>query len=157
LAQNRKFQDFVETKYMADDAIGNAELENTMQKHAVFLYDATVQGGAIGAVTLTDINGNAATLPAHAVITKVTYDKLQAPASVGSATIALGVTGNTDAFKAATAFDNAAYTASATHMHNEIPLKVGAAAVSVLGTIATAALIAGKFRLIIEYTDSVLA
>ena len=32
MAQNRKFQDFVETKYMADDAIGNAELENTMQK-----------------------------------------------------------------------------------------------------------------------------
>jgi len=147
LAQNRKFQDFV----------GNDRTNATMQKHAVFLYDALVQGGAIGAVTLTDIYGNAATLPASAVITKVTYDNLQSPASVGSATIALGITGNTDAFKAATAFNNAAYTASATHMHNEIPLKVGAAAVSVLGTIATAALIAGKFRLIIEYTESVLA
>ena len=147
MAQNRKFQDFV----------GNDRTNATMQKHAVFLYDSLVQGGAIGAVTLTDIYGNAATLPASAVITKVTYDNLQSPASVGSATIALGVTGNTDAFKAATAFDNAAYTASATHMHNEIPLKVGAAAVSVLGTIATAALIAGKFRLIIEYTESVLA
>ena len=147
MAQNRKFQDFV----------GNDRTDATTQKHAVFLYDATVQGGAIGAVTLTDIYGNAATLPASAVITKVTYDNLQAPASVGLATIALGVTGNTDAFKAATAFDNAAYTASATHMHNEIPLKVGAAAVSVLGTIAVAALIAGKFRLIIEYTESVLA
>ncbi len=147
MAQNRKFQDFV----------GNDRTNATMQKHAVFLYDALVQGGAIGAVTLTDIYGNAATLPASAVITKVTYDNLQSPASVGSATIALGITGNTDAFKAATAFNNAAYTASATHMHNEIPLKVGAAAVSVLGTIATAALIAGKFRLIIEYTESVLA
>jgi len=147
LAQNRKFQDFV----------GNDRTDVTTQKHSVFLYDFTVQGGAIGAVTLTDIYGNAATLPASAVITKVTYDNLQAPASVGSATIALGVTGNTDAFKAATAFDNAAYTANATHMHNEIPLKVGAAAVSVLGTIATAALIGGKFRIIIEYTESVLA
>ena len=39
----------------------------------------------------------------------------------------------------------------------KIPLKVGAAAVSVLGTIATAALIGGKFRIIIEYTESVLA
>ena len=144
MAQNRKFQDFV----------GNDRTDATMQKHAVFLYDATVQGGAIGAVTLTDIYGNAATLPASAVITKVTYDNQGAPASVGSATIALGVTGNTDAFKAATAFDNAAYTADATHMHNEVPLKVGVAAVSVLGTIATAALIAGKFRIIVEYTES---
>ena len=147
MAQNRKFQEFV----------GNGRTEVTMQKHAIFLYDATVQGGAIGAVTLTDIYGNAATLPASAVITKVTYDNLQAPASAGSATIALGITGNTDAFKAATAFDNAAYTADATHMHNEIPLKVGVTAVSVLGTIATAALIGAKFRLIIEYTDSVVA
>jgi len=144
LAQNRKFQDFV----------GNDRTDATMQKHAVFLYDFTVQGGDIGAVTLTDIYGNAATLPASAVITKVTYDNQGAPASVGSATIALGVTGNTDAFKAATAFDNAAYTAEATHMHNEVPLKVGLAAVSVLGTIATAALIAGKFRIIVEYTES---
>ncbi|MDA7548552.1 hypothetical protein N8748_00615 [bacterium] len=144
MAQNRKFQDFV----------GNDRTDATMQKHAVFLYDFTVQGGDIGAVTLTDIYGNAATLPASAVITKVTYDNQGAPASVGSATIALGVTGNTDAFKAATAFDNAAYTAEATHMHNEVPLKVGLAAVSVLGTIATAALIAGKFRIIVEYTES---
>ena len=144
MAQNRKFQDFV----------GNDRTDATMQKHTVFLYDFTVQGGDIGAVTLTDIYGNAATLPASAVITKVTYDNQGAPASIGSATIALGVTGNTDAFKAATAFDNAAYTADATHMHNEIPLKVGVAAVSVLATIATAALIAGKFRIIVEYTES---
>lgn len=144
MAQNRKFQDFV----------GNDRTDATMQKHAVFLYDFTVQGGDIGAVTLTDIYGNAATLPASAVITKVTYDNQGAPASIGSATIALGVTGNTDAFKAATAFDNAAYTADATHMHNEIPLKVGVAAVSVLATIAVAALIAGKFRIIVEYTES---
>jgi len=157
LAQNRKFQDFVETKYMADDAIGNAELENTMRKQLVFLYDFNTLGGSAGAITLTSLTGAAQTIPAHAVITKVTFDKLDALLSGGSATLALGITGNTDAFKAATAFDNSAYTASATHMHNEVPLKVGAAAVSVLGTIATSALLAGKYRLIIEYTDSVLA
>ena len=152
MAQNRKFQDFVETKYMADDAIGNAETDASQPKHLRFLYDFDAVGGAAGAITLTAMDGTALTLPGNAVVRNVVYEVVTAPASSGSATIALGILGNTDAFKAATAFDNAAYTA-ASHPHNEVPLKNGGAPVAFLATIATAALTAGKFILHVEYYE----
>ena len=152
MAQNRKFQDFVETKYMADDAITNAETDASQAKHLRFLYDFAAVGGAVGAITLTAMDGTALSMPGNAVIRNITYEVVTAPASSGSATIALGLVANTDAFKAATAFDNAAYTA-ASHMHNEVPLKNGPAPLAVLATVATAALTAGKFILHVEFYE----
>jgi hypothetical protein len=152
LAQNRKFQDFVETKYMADDAITNAETDASQAKHLRFLYDFDAVGGATGAITLTAMDGTVLSMPANAVIRNITYEVITAPTSSGSATIALGLLGNTDAFKAATAFNNAAFTA-ASHMHNEVPLKNGPAPLAVLATVAVAALTAGKFILHVEYYE----
>jgi len=152
LAQNRKFQDFVENKYMADDAIGNAETDANQPKHLRFLYDFAAVGGAVSAISLTAMDGTAQNLPGNAIVRNIVYEVVTAPASSGSATIALGIVANSDAFKAATAFDNAAYT-SASHMHNEVPIKNGPAPVGVLATIATAALTAGKFILHVEYYE----
>lgn len=145
MAQNRKFQDFV----------GNNYTDREQLKSLVLLYDFTVSGGAQGAIALTDLNGKAATIPANAVITNCVSDMLVPLASGGSATVALGITGNTDAFVGATAFDNAALL-GVDSQNSEVPLKT-VAPVSVLATIATADLIGGKFRLIIQYHESVLA
>lgn len=145
MAQNRKFQDFV----------GNLYTDREQLKSAVFLYDFAVSGGAQGAIALTDLDGNAATIPANAVITNCVSDVLVPFASGGSATVALGLTGNTDAFIAATAYNNAAFLGTDSQ-NNEVPLKP-AVAVSVLATIATADLIGGKMRLIVQYHESVLA
>ena len=152
MAQNRKFQDFVENKYMADDAIGNAETDANPPTHLRFLYDFAAVGGAVSAISLTAMDGTAQTLPGNAVVRNVVYEVVTEPASSGSATIALGILGNSDAFKAATAFDNAAYTA-ASHPHNEVPFKNGGAPVALLATIAAAALTAGKFILHVEYYE----
>lgn len=162
MAQNRKFQDFVETKYVAAGAIATADLADAsvtsaktdplQAKYLSFLYDFATQGGAVSAITLTDLGGVAQSVPGNAVIRNITYEVLEAPASSGSATIALGLVGNVDAFKAATAFDNAAYTA-ASHPHNEVPLKIGPGPLPVLATVATAALTAGKFILHVEYYE----
>jgi hypothetical protein len=145
LAQNRKFQDFV----------GNLYTDREQLKSLVLLYDFTVSGGAQGAIAFTDLDGNAATLPANAVVTNCVSDVLVPLTSAGSATLALGITGNTDAFIAATAFNNAAFV-GVDSQNNEVPLKP-ATEVSVLATIATADLTGGKIRLIIQYHESVLA
>lgn len=145
MAQNRKFQDF----------IGNDYTDGEQLKSLVLLYDFTVSGGAQGAIALTDLNGNAVTIPANAVITNCVSDVLIPFTSGGSATVALGLTGNTDAFIAATAFNNAAFVGTDAQ-NNEVPVKP-ATAVSVLATIATADLTGGKMRLIIQYHESVLA
>ncbi len=115
-------------------------------------YDFADLEGAVGAVTLTDVNNNAVSIPDNAIITSVVYEEITPMTSGGSATVALGITRNTDAFIAATAFNNAAFTADVSTKENEVPLKTSAS-VSVLATIATAALTAGKFRLHISYIN----
>lgn len=145
MAQNRKFQAFV----------GNLQTDREHTKSKVFLYDFSVGGGAQGAIALTDLDGNAATLPSQAVLTNAYTDMLVPMVSGGLATVALGYTGNTDAFKGATAFDNAAYL-GVDAQTNDLPVKTSAE-VSVLATIATADLTGGKFRLIVEYYESVAA
>lgn len=123
-----------------------------MSREIILEYDFADFTGAAAAYTLTDPNGGAVTIPDNAIITSVLYEKITAMTSGGSATVALGITGNTDAFLAATAFDNAEYTTEIKVKHNEVPLKTSAE-VSVLATIATADLTAGKFRLHISYIN----
>ena len=152
MAQNRKFQDFVETKYMANDAVTNAKTDGNQPKHLVFLYDLDELGGTVGSITLTAEDGTAQTLPGNAIVTDASIEMETAVTSSGSATVAFGIVANTDAFKAATA--KASLTATALFAgNNDLPLKMGAAPVNVLATVATAALDTGKFRIYVEYIE----
>lgn len=117
-----------------------------------FEYDFADLGGATGAVTLTDANDAALTLPDNAVIVNAWIESITALTSGGAATVKLGITGNDDCFVAATAFNNAMYAGSdkITALTAEVPLKTSAA-VSLLATIAAAALTAGRFRVHVAF------
>ncbi len=167
MAQNRKFQNFVENKYMADNAVGtselvadsvtNAKLSPAQPKSLVFLYDIS-QGGSAGAYTLTDTAGAAQQIPDNAVITRAVIEVETAGAGSG-ATISIGITGNTDAFIGATAGAVANYSSGAvldmtyrSSNGNDLPIKTTAAR-NVIATIASATLTAGKFRVYVEYYE----
>jgi len=154
--QNRKLQNIINNVKMADDAIGNAELDGVQTKTLKFLYNAAVIGGTAGAAyALTDDSNTAQTIPDNAVITNCYFELSDTITSGGSATIALGFTGDTDAFIAATAYNNAAFTATASTKNAGVPVKT-TAAVSVLATIATADLTAGTFFLWVEYYEGIV-
>lgn len=118
----------------------------------VFEYNFAVQGGGQAALTLYDADpvnaGAALKIPDNFLILTAYVEGITTTTSGGSATIKLGVTGNDDLFVAATAMDNALYAAGGvTALTKEIPAKVdNANGVSVLATVATADLLAGKFR-----------
>jgi hypothetical protein len=121
------------------------------KKHVLrALYDFSVSGGAVGAISLLDENGKAAVIPNKAIITDSMIDVITAPTSGGSATIALGANTTTD-LKAATAI------ASYTGIVAGVPVGTAATAVkttadrTVTATIAVAALTAGKFYVMVEY------
>ena len=141
----------VTTAKVADNAITNAKTDGDQPKYLKFQYDFADLGGAQGAITLTDDADAALTIPDNAVITRVTLDALTTATSEGSATIALGYTGATTAFIAATAYNNGEFDAAActalTAAHKTT------AAVSVLATVATADLTAGKFNVYVEYIE----
>jgi hypothetical protein len=140
----------VTTGKIAADAVTNDKLGPHQKKHLTFSAD--VNSAGVGVFTMTDASGGAQTIPDNAIITAVVYEKSVSIGSAGSATIKLGVTGNDDAFIAATAFDNAAFTADVTALTNEVPLKLDGAK-SVIGTVATAALNAGVFFVRVEYYE----
>lgn len=119
-----------------------------------FLYDFAVHGGAVGAVTLPDADLRAAQIPDNAVIRDVYTEVITPMASGGAATMKLGITGNDDAFAAATAFNHASWDAAddISARNAELPLKTSAA-VSVLATIAGAAVTAGKIEVVVEYDE----
>jgi hypothetical protein len=117
-----------------------------------FRYDFAVQGGAAGAITLTDaVSGSALVLPDNFEITAAYTVAITAMTSGGSSTVKLGITGNDDCFVAATAYNHASWDVAddISARNAEVPLKTSAA-VSVLATIATADLTAGKFDVIVE-------
>ena len=167
MPQNRKLQNLVENKYMADNAIGTAELLNdavtdaktssTIEKTLVFLYDGISQTAS--AKTLTHRDGvTAQTLPAGAIVKSFYIDSTTAFTSDGSATLALGWTGAAAAIMAATAFDNAAI-AIATAGWTNSATAAGATgglggAKSVLLTIGTAAITAGDCYVYITYIEA---
>lgn len=119
---------------------------------ASYVYDFSVQGGAIGTVTLTAERGQ---IPNNAIIWSGCIDRLTTLTSSGSATIALQANTAGDLL-AATAFGG--FTAPG----RSAIIPVGSAASSVKTTairdvqltIATAALTAGRFRVILFYTPS---
>lgn len=115
-------------------------------------YDFAVLGGAVGAVTLRDaVTGGSAVLPKGALVRDCVIDVVTAPTSGGSATIALGTGQATTDLKAATAI--ATYTA----LLACVPVGTAATAIKLTAdrtmsaTIATAALTAGKFYVVVHY------
>jgi len=117
-----------------------------------FLYDFSVSGGAVGAITLTALDGSASTLPVGAIITRCFTKCKTALTSGGSATVALGITGAATGIEGATAYTDGSY-AAANAMDAKAPsapLLVSTADTAVLATVATAALTAGKVEVTLE-------
>lgn len=113
-------------------------------------YDFAVDGGAVGDIDLTKV----ASVPANAVILGGFVEVDTAPTSGGSATIAVKVEGAGD-MVAAAAIGGAPW--STAGRKSIIPAFTGATAVKttavrkVQATIATAALTAGAFDVVIVY------
>lgn len=161
MAQNRKFQDFVESKYIvsggvatadiADDAVTNAKTDGAAVKYLEAVYDFSLDGGLVGSIPMNDASGNPLEIPDKAIVINGHIEVETAVTSGGSATVAFGLLGNTDAFKAATAKGTLVedYVVGAS---NDLPLKM-AAVTPVLATVAVAALTAGKFRIFIKYIE----
>ena len=161
MAQNRKFQDFVESKYIAaggvatadiaDDAVTNAKTDGAADKYLEAVYDFAVDGGAQATIPLNDTAGAPIVIPEKAIVINSHIEIETAVTSGGSATVAFGLVGNTDAFKSATG--KASLTLDAVFAgNNDLPLKM-AAATPVAVTIAVAALTAGKIRIFIKYIE----
>lgn len=113
-------------------------------------YDFAVEGGAIQAHNLKDVDGKDAVLPDNAVIMKTIVDVITAPTSGGAPTISLGANTGVD-LKALTAI------ASYTGIVAAIPVGTAATAVkttakrTLTATIAVATVTAGKFHVWVEY------
>lgn len=113
-------------------------------------YDYATDGGAVGAITLTGEDGKAVKIPAGSLITRCWKNVTTALAGASS-TWMFGTSADTDAFLAATAFDNAANVGLDAHSA-ALPQKVGAGGdVSLVATIAAAVATAGAFELYVEY------
>lgn len=110
------------------------------------VYDFAVQGGAIGTITLP------VQIPAKAIVIGGFLDVITAPTSGGSATVAINVEGAADV-QAPTAIASLT-----TGRKALIPVFTAASSVkttiqrNVTVTIATAALTAGKFHIVLYYT-----
>tara|TARA_Y100000356_G_C11207144_1_gene261170 strand:+ start:245 stop:667 length:423 start_codon:yes stop_codon:yes gene_type:complete len=140
---------------MADDAIGNSETDKNQSKMLCFDFDGSSL--AVGAVTLTASDGiTAQTIPAGAILKSWYIDVSQAFTSAGSATLALGITGTADALIGATAFNNAALVAATAGWEFASKGAKTDGAKSVIATIGTANLTAGRFKLYIEYVEEAL-
>lgn len=121
-------------------------------------YDFSKQGGAIGAISLRDMDNLPAVLPGRAVVVGCYIDVVTAPTSAGAATLAFG-TGQT-AVDLLAATGKASFTAGS--ILACIPVGSAATAIKLTQaasgagltpklTVATAALTAGKINVLIEY------
>lgn len=118
-------------------------------------YDFAVQGGAVGAVTLLDVStGKAAVLPKGAIVRDCLIDVITPGTTSASGTMALGTGQATNDLKAALA------AASYTGLVACVPVGTAASAIKLTadrtmsGTIATGALTAGKWYVIVHYEMS---
>lgn len=126
----------------------------TKLKSAVGEYDFAVDGGAIGAITLRSTGSNSNQIPAGAVITGG-YLEIDTLFTTGTAaTMAINVEAAGD-IVAATVVSGAPY--STTGRKSIIPAGTGATTVkttvqrSIVATIATGTVTAGKGRVVLFY------
>lgn len=116
-----------------------------------FRYSFGDEGGAVGTVTLDGADGNAENLPAGAIVTRVLREVRVAATSGGAATVAVGLTSSGTAFDTASPIsDNDLDTVGDVVVLSSTPRKVAASGENVTATIATAALTAGEFDIIVE-------
>lgn len=115
-----------------------------------YVYDFAKHGGAVGFISLKGKGANA--LPSGAVVLSAHYQVLTALTSGGLATVAIGDAASGARYLAATAFDNAAYTLNLpAALSSGMPVLVSSANIANVGiTVATAALTAGKIRIVIR-------
>jgi len=148
---NRYLNGVIRQAHFRDDVVGNDELGASHPKHLTFLYDFATLGGGAGAIILGDENGDAQVVPAGSIITNAYISVQTAVTSGGSATVAFGIVGNTDAFKAATGKASLG-TDVVLAGTNDLPI-TDAVPMQVALTIATADLTAGKIRVFVEYIE----
>lgn len=119
-------------------------------RRAVALYDFAVDGGAVGDITL---RGD--TIPSGAIITDVLINVDTALTSGGAATVALKAEGAAD-LNAADAISGAPWSTTGAERGDldadTAPVKTTAAR-SIVATVGTAALTAGKFSVYVEYLE----
>ena len=140
---------WLRTRDIKDSQITNPKLSNGMLRTLKFTYDFSVAGGAIGIIALTDDRGNAQQLPDNAVVVSSHVEVLTGVTSAGAATVAFGVGGAATLFLAATG--KASLGAGVALLgENSTPAKLTADR-SVIATVATAALTAGKFNVWVRY------
>lgn len=121
------------------------------------IYDFASLGGALGDIALIDDDGDAATIPAKAVVTRVWSETITSVTSLGSATVACKLVGAAD-LQAATA--KATLVAGA--LVEGVPVNTavtavkqsGTSAAVVKATVAVAALTAGRVLYFVEYVLS---
>ena len=106
------------------------------------IYNFAKDGGAVGTITPA-VNF---TLPSGAIILRCIGKEVTAFTSGGSATVAISVGGV--AMKAATAYNDAAFTGVDSHYSTPATTSTTA---GVVVTVATAALTAGKYEVYVEY------
>jgi len=133
-----------------EDKLANYAVDGLHPKRiARVTYDYDEHGGAVGTI------GLGVTLPKNALVVRGYYYQHTAFTSGGAATVEFGYVGDTDAFIAQAAYDNAQYsvgshdgvsTGDAAHFHGPL-----SDAKEVAITIGTADLTAGKLILFLEY------
>ena len=120
------------------------------KKLAVGLYSFATDGGAVGDITL---RGD--TIPSGAIITDALINVDTALTSGGSATVAIKVEGAAD-INAADAISGAPWSSTGAKRGDfdadTAPVKTTAAR-SIVATVGTAALTAGKFSVYVEYIE----
>jgi hypothetical protein len=130
-------------------------IEGTTQlKVARGEYSFATDGGAVSTITLRGAGALGGQVPSGSIIIGGYIEVDTILASGGSATVAVGLESTTDLL-AATAFGSAPW--SSTGRKSVIPVGTGVTTVkatasrSITITIATAALTAGIFRVVLEY------
>jgi hypothetical protein len=121
---------------------------------AIGNYSFAVQGGAVGAISLRDADGQPLKLPTNALIKNVIINVITTPTSGGAATISVGIVSANDLLLATAVASVAgnlqgipddATVADFIKLSSEQTVDI---------TVAVAALTAGKFNVLIEYVVS---
>lgn len=144
--------------HASPNAMQKHRLGTTIIKHQVrmikAIYDFSVLGGAVSTVNLKGIDGQNVILPKNAIVTDCLIDVITAGTTSASGTMAIGTGQSTNDLKAALA------AASYTGVLACVPVGTAATAIkmtadrTVTGTIATGALTAGKWNVLIQYVIS---
>ena len=141
---------WLRTRDIKDSQVTNAKLGTRVMHVQKYTYDFAVGGGLISAITLTDDRGNAQVLPDNAVLLGATCEVVTGVTSGGAAELKFGYTGSDAYFLALTAKGSFDADGKAVKMEATTPTKLTAAK-SLLMTIDTAALTAGKLNVWVRY------